>query len=450
MKKSAIRTSLILLLTLIPLASCIVTDPTLGAALVPGNQNISIRTATLDLPVDLRMADSLQSSISQSATVGAIRSRTFGLFHSDVALSVTAAKDSVEWGANPTVRSVSLELIRDTSMVVDPSQIFIPQNYYVHQLTVDLDSTKIYNNSIGDGDYDPVPISEGVSLFLGGDSYTVTLKKEIGEKLLAIPTATRDSAELFMKAFRGFYIRCDDPEEGMYGGRLCTFDLSSSYLRLVWDFDDTDGNRKSGTAFFSLGQKHVVNRFISGSRDLEHADITQNLYMEGLNGIKPHIDARKLRDAVTSWAAASGLSTDKLLIAKATVSFPFEYDGDRDQFNYYPSSLFPCQRVQKEKRLNYTPIDEINDVYLENGEINRSLLQYTANISLYLQDLITRDREELTGKDDLWMMPILSYYDSYSSKTYYYSDYYNYTQSVLNGTAAERHPVLQLTFAVLD
>ena len=67
-----------------------------------------------------------------------------------------------------------------------------------------------------------------------------------------------------------------------------------------------------------------------------------------------------------------------------------------------------------------------------------------------LQDLLKRGREELTLEDDLWMMPILSYYDSYSSTTYYYSDYYYYSQSLLNGTAAERHPVLQLTYAVLE
>ena len=450
MKKSAIRTSLILLLTLIPFASCIVTDPTLGAALVPANQNITIRTATIDLPVSLRMADSLQSAISQSATVGAIRTQTFGLFHSDAAVSVTAASDSVEWGANPTVREVTLELIRDTSMVVDPTQFFIPQNFYVHQLTIDLDSTMVYSNSIGEGDYDPVPISEGTSIFLGGDSYTVTISKKIGEKLLTIPSATRDSAELFMKAFRGFYIRCDDPADGLYGGRLCTFDLSSSYLRLAWDYDDTDGNRKSKTTFFTFGEKYAVNCFTSGARDLEHADVTKNLYEEGLCGIKPHIDARQLHDAVKAWAQASGLSTDKLLIAKATVTFPFEYSGDRDQLDYYPSSLFPCRRKQGEKRLSYSPLDEINDVYLENGNINRSLLQYTANISLYLQELINRDKEEITGEDDLWMMPILSYYDSYSSQTYYYADYYNYTQAFLNGTAAERHPVLQLTYAILD
>ena len=450
MKKSGIRTLLVTLVTLLSLASCITIDPTLGSSMVPANQNISIRTATLDLPVTLRMADSLQSNVSQSATVGAIRSETFGLFHADAAFSVTQAKDSVEWGANPSVQDAILYLILDTTLVVDPSQYHIPQNFYVHQLSIDLDSTLIYSNSIGAGDYDPVPVSDGGSLYLGGDTYEVPLKKEFVKKLFSIPMETRDSAELFMKAFRGLYLRCDDPEESLNGGRLNSFDLSSSYMMLRWEYDDTDGNRKSTSTTFSLGAYYSVNCLTSGSGYLEQADPAQGLFMEGLCGIKPHIDARQLRDAVTAWAAGNGLSTDKLLIAKATVSFPFEYEGNRDRLDYFPTTLYPCRRVKGETRINYSPLDEINDTNLESGGINRSKLEYTSNISQYMQDLLKRGREELTLEDDLWMMPILSYYDSYSSTTYYYSDYYYYSQSLLNGTAAERHPVLQLTYAVLE
>jgi len=450
MKKSGIRTSLVMLTTLLSLASCIVTDPTLGSALVPADQNITIKTATIDLPVTLRMADSLQCAVSQSATVGAIRSGDFGLFHADAAFSLTASTDSVIWGANPSVRSVYITLVLDTTVVVDASQLHIPQNIYVHQLNVELDSTMVYNNSLKDDDYNPVPLSDGGSVFIGDESYLIHLKKEFGERLLKIPMETLDSAELFMKACHGLYLRCDDPDEHQIGGRLNCFDLSSSYLVLNWEYDDEDGNRKTNTTNFSLGSYYSVNRMTAGSRQLETADISHHIYQEGLCGIKPHIDARQLRDAVTGWAAAEGIETDKLLLAKATLTFPFEYDGDRNQYDYFADNLFPCKRVRGTARVNYNPIDEINDTSLESGTIDRSLLQYKSNVSQYLQDLLSRDREEITEDDDLWMMPILSYYDSYSSTTYYYSDYYYYSQSVLNGVADERHPVIQLTYAVLD
>ena len=99
--------------------------------------------------------------------------------------------------------------------------------------------------------------------------------------------------------------------------------------------------------------------------------------------------------------------------------------------------------------MTFSPLDEINDTALENGGMNRSKLTYTSNISIYLQDLLRKDRASLTADDDLWMMPTLSYYDSYTSSTYYYADYYYYTQSILNGTADVRHPVLNLTYTIL-
>ena len=80
MKHTGITVGLALLLTLFFLASCIETNRTLGSALVPTNQDISIHTATLDIPVTLRMADSLQTAVSNSMSVGAIRSGVFGLF----------------------------------------------------------------------------------------------------------------------------------------------------------------------------------------------------------------------------------------------------------------------------------------------------------------------------------------------------------------------------------
>ncbi len=447
MKRTGVSLGVAALLTLFFLTSCIDTDNTLGSAMVPENQDISLHVATLDLPVTLRMADSLQTSVSNSATVGAIRTERFGLFHSDAAVSLTAAVDSIIWGKNPSVRSLILSLAVDTTLVVDASQLSIPQNFYVYQLNVELDSTMIYNNSLKPTDHKAELLSDGGTVFTGDDAYIVDIKKEFGEKLFRIPMATLDSAELFMKACYGLYIACDDPLEGMEGGRLTCFDLSASYLYLVYDYDDDEGARRSNTATFNLGSYYSVNVSSAGSRSLEHADPAKALYMEGLCGIKPHIDAQQLRSTVTAWAASAGVPLENILIAKATLTFPVEYNGDRNQYDYYSTNLFPCKRVRGTSSVNYTPLDEINNTGMEDGMLNRSLLQYTSNISIYLQDLIRRT--DITADDDLWMMPTLSFYNSYTSTTYYYADYYYYAQNTLNGTAAERHPVLNLTYAVL-
>ena len=450
MRHSGVILSLAAVLTAFCLASCITTDHSLGSDLAPSNHSIELHTATIDLPVSLKMADSLQTAISQSITVGSIRSDIFGLFHCDAAMSVTAATDSIDWGKNPSVRSFTLNLVTDTTLVVDAAERYAPQNLYVHQLNVELDSTMVYNNSLKAGDYDPEIISHGGFVFTGGDSYAVRLDEEIGKRLFQIPMATLDSADLFMKAFHGLYIRCDDPVEGSEGGRLNLFDLSSSTLTLTYDYDDAQGNRKTNTAVFQLGTKYTVNCCTSGSRVLESEDPAETLYVEGLCGIKPFINALRLRDALADWAADAQIPLENLLIAKATFSFPFEYYGDRTQFDNYAGNLFPCKRTANSAgRLRYTPIDEINDTDLEDGSIDRSRLEYCSNVSFYLQDLIGRNRRDVTSDDDLWLMPTITYYNSTTSVTYYYADYFYYAQSFLNGTSAERHPVINLTYAIL-
>lgn len=452
MRLSGVIPGLAALLTAFCLASCITIDRTIGSSMVPANQDITLHTATIDLPVSLKMADSLQTAISQNITVGAIRTSTFGLFHSDAAMSVTPSYDTLNFGHNPTVRSLTLNLVADTTLIMDASQRYIHQNFYVHQLNVALDSTLIYNNSLSDGDYDPEVISKGGFVYTGGDSYSVKIKEEIGRRLLQIPKSKYDSVDLFMEAFPGFYIHCDDPEEGMEGGRLNLFDLSASTLTLTYEYDDDEGDRKTNTLIFQLGGKYCVNVSTAGSRFLESADPADRLYMEGLCGIKPHINALRLKDAINAWAASQQIPVESLIIAKATFNFPFEYDGNPAGLEHYAGNIFPCKRkaTGTGKRIRYTPIDEINQTDdVETGTINRSKLEYRSNVSIYIQNLIRRDRSKITAADDLWMMPTITYYNSTSGETFYYADYFYYAQSVLNGAADPRHPVVTLTYSIL-
>ena len=97
-----------------------------------------------------------------------------------------------------------------------------------------------------------------------------------------------------------------------------------------------------------------------------------------------------------------------------------------------------------------SPIKELSDDALENGFLDRALLTYKSNMSIYLQDLLRKDAAEVTAEDDLWMMPTVSQTSSYTGETYYYSDYFFYQQDVLNGTNAARHPVLKLTYTILQ
>ena len=437
------------LLSLFSISSCIEKNNFLGSAMVPSDQDIIIKTATFDLPVDLRMADSLQSSISQSITLGSVRSQTFGLFQSEAAMDLTASVDSIEWGRNPSVRRISITLARDTSLVLEAAQAHIPQNFHLHYLKTQLDSTHRYNNSLSAADYDPEDLMAASAPYVGEDSYSFDLKKEVGERLFRIPMAILDSAELMMKEFHGFYMTCDLPEGSMESGRLNVFDLSSSSLALSYDYDDSLGVRKSSTAYFLLGQNYTLNVNTSGARNLETDQPSDVIYMEGLCGIKPHISARTLYSQIARWASLNDVQLDHMILAKATIEFPFEFNGDPDQYDYWSGNLYPCQRTWSGDFVNYGPLEDISDTTLEDGSMDRSNLWYKSNISSYLQHLIRKAESEVTEEDDLWMMPTVSTTNSYTGDLSYYSDCYFYQQNFLNGTGALRHPVLKIIFSEL-
>ena len=438
------------LLSLFSISSCIEKNAFLGSAMVPSDQDILIKTATFDLPVDLRMADSLQSSISQSITVGSIRTDTFGLFSAEAAMDLTAATDSIDWGRNPSVRKIAVTLARDTAIVHDAAQRHIPQNLHLYYLKTQLDSTHRYNNSLGAADHEWEELMAASVPYVGEDSYTFELKEEIGERLFRIPMSVLDSADLMMKEFHGFYMTCDVPEGDMEAGRLNVFDLSSSSLALTYDYDDSLGVRKSATAYFQLGSHYTLNVTTSGAGNLVTDNPGETIYMEGLSGIKPHIDARKLRSQMAGWASLNGVDLERLVVAKATIEFPFEYDGDYTRFDYWSGDLYPCQRTVSGDYINYGPIQEISDTALENGSMDRSNLWYKSNVSIYLQRLLHKAAAEVTAEDDLWMMPTVSTTNSYTGDLSYYSDCYFYPQDLLNGTGALRHPVLRLTYSVLN
>lgn len=435
---------------LFSLNSCIPVDNTLGSALVPTNQDISIHSVEFDLPVELRMCDSLQTSVSSSVTVGAIRSKDFGLFHSDGAMTITADTDSIIWGDNPIFQQMYLTLTLDGSQTLSDDQSFIPQNFRVYQMNRVLDSTDTYNNCLGPDDYNHTPVSKGTAVVLGGD-VEIQLTEEFGRKFFQYNHTVLDSAELFAKQFPGLYITCDDPEEGIEGGRLNGIDLSSSFAYLTYETRDDNGDRIIKTASFGLGDVYCVNVSRSSAGSLVTDKPEETIYMEGLCGVKPFIQAKKVRSMITDWAAKEGYDLNTILIAKATLEFPFEYDtADEKCLDNFPANLFPCQRKSVAGYRYYSPIDEINDPETyDNGSANRSLLFYRPDVALFIQSLIRTPESSLSDSDDIWMMPTLTYQDSNTGTTSYFADYNYYTQCRLNGTGAERHPKLKITYSVL-
>ena len=189
---------------------------------------------------------------------------------------------------------------------------------------------------------------------------------------------------------------------------------------------------------------------------------------------------------------------------------PYEFPADYTELDeLYPSILSPSIKLHTDDgRVLYTCISDVNISDEDPGNINRSLGQYSPDITHYLQRLLKKETDELSEDDDIWLIPTTdeadsndedtsddsesSYYYNYYNPYYYYDpygygygygyggyyDYYGYNpygyygnsyygtsdesssetitldnvsyfSAVLNGTEAERRPRLVITYIIL-
>lgn len=463
MTKTKVTAGLLAIAALFTVSSCINVDPTLGSKYVPSDQDLSMNVVEFDLPLEMRMCDSLQTAMSSSIMVGSVHSDLFGTFTSEAAFTITPSDTTIKWGPDPVFKEMYLRLPLSKTKSVSEGQEHILQNIHLYQLNTVLDSLKIFSNSLTSDDYGPNPVSLENSVYSGGDELIIYLSEEFAKPLFDIPEDELDSAEVFMEKFKGLYIKSDLPVEGIDGGRLNSFSLSDAYFFLTFNSTNWKGVKRDTTVTFSPGIYYAVNIYNNESAPLSETNPEESIYLESLGGVTPFISGTTIHKMVTDWAESEEIDLKNTIITKASLILPFEYEGV-GSLDYFPANIYPCRKVLYTDSLYnyYSPIDEVNDGTFSLGNIDKSLLLYKPDCCLYLQDLLRKKPEEIDVYDDLWLMSITGYttssssysyysyyYGSSSSTTVYYVTMDEYYQARLNGTKSERSPKLRISYTVL-
>jgi hypothetical protein len=434
------------------ITSCIETDKTTGSGLIPGDHLLKVKSVEFDLPVQMKLSDSLQTIFSGSLVVGSYKDPDLGLVEASSAFQVIPSFSSGNFGDNPVAKSLKMYvLVGDKSFFYERDQ-YVPQNFYVYKLTKDLDSTVSYNNSITDSDYEPSQINLGGSMYFGGDSLVMDISLNYAQELLSANQLERDSLAHFLKKFKGLYMKSDPLPGSLEGGRFNIINPLDIYFIMEYRHVDASNNidKDSIITYYVSDSYPYVNRFTHSSGSLASSNPQNKLYIEGFAGLKPYIDFKEVKASIESWAALNNTDPAKIVIAKAEMRMTFEYPEDYTRFTYYPSQLFLCTREERgtgdKKTIIYDPLEDIS-YYETNGSINRSLLYYSLDISSYLQRVL---QGKHTGKSlETYLFPILKQSDYYSGAVYYYVQNTLYGKAVLNGRGVTRKPKLVLTYTVM-
>lgn len=448
--KNTIRSISALLLANLFLTSCIETDKGTGAMLVPGDHILTVSSVKFDLPVQMKLSDSLQTAHSGTLIVGSHKDPHLGTVKASAAFQFEPALTKHNFGESPVAKSFKMYMTIENTTFFREEDRNIPQNFNLYKLTKELDSTVIYNNSLTEQDYSPLPLNLGGNVFFGGDTLVMDISLDYAQELVTATKQERDSIFFFQKKFKGLYMTADSKPGELEGGRINSTTPSSIYFLLSYRHVDSENNidRDSLIAYYVKDNGLHVNRLEHSSKHLESSNPQDKIFMEGLAGIKPYIDFSEVKQNITDWANGKKINVNKLIIAKAEIRLPFEYPQDYLELNYFPSQLFICTRVDSigGNMILYDPIEDLS-YSNSNGSINRSNKYYSLDISSYLQKVI---QGKLTGRNlQGYVAPILQSSDYYTGATYYYIQNTLYSKATLNGNGATNNPKLILTYSVM-
>lgn len=465
--KRALKVYFSLFAILAAATGCITVDKSVGDKYIPEDHYLKVAFDTLMLPLGIKATDSIQTVSSAYMTVGAIRTEEFGLVKFGTAGNLCPFSTTYNFGEAPVLESIYMlvplaktsenSTMTRTTVYIDRSQAKITQNINVYRLNKYVDSTMLFNNSLKEGDYSPVPINTNAVVYTGGDSLRIYLNKSLGEELL---TATKEELKdfgKFTKRFGGLYITADAPLGDDAGGRMSMFNRTAAVVYMKINFKptwDTELERKDTLLSFSFGNGYCLNTISSSSVPAQNPQQLTQIPIEGSAGINPYIDAQELKSLLDNWMREKGLNASKVVVSKATMHFPFEFPSDIEELKYnYPPYLFPIRR----KYINdtssikyYFPFDDNGSKGNPIGAMNRSLKSYICDMTSTVQDFTSKEATEIGGEYDIWLYPIVQETDPTYGTVTISTDQVSYFNGKINGQAARRAPFLTLIYTVLN
>lgn len=463
--------------------SCVRVDYTIGSDLISESSKYTI-IPDQQFPIDLtmRQTDSLSGFSNLRMTIGSIRDKDLGLSRRACAFTLVPL-DTLDFGDKGTVpkfKSFHFSAAYDTVTVenLDQSVIFQSANVYALKEPIRVKSDYDCNADISSKVDWSKRISSSRPVLNGEDSLSFDFTEEFAKRFFSITDEEKKDIDKYLEHFPGVYIDVDDPVG--IGGRFnhyeiqLSFDpdyhlLNGNYASLYYRAT-FNGVEKDTAAFFyysptdffpadSLVSKGIGSLpqycFNQSSFDTTSPGYTsgskETMYAEGGGGLKPVIRAAELREKamkiIKDSLIARGRSladTAKVIITKATVELPFiAPDSEYVGMFKYPQIISPCVRTHvtdttggaSTKLVQYNNISDASNSSENQGDINRSLLTYSPDITYHLQEILSIDPKSSkttaqkfkNGEFDIWMMNMA--YESITTTTATsdeMSDYYSY------------------------
>ena len=435
--------------------ACVNVDRTLGIDFVPNDERLTLKYFdTTGIPIHTSLQDSIITSGNTFALFGSRRDAPFGTTTVGAVFRMYPSVLEVDFGDNPQLVSARLHLTMSGNQV-HSSQASIMQNIRVYQVTkVMSDSLPYYNNSLKSSEYNHTPISQSGVLYDGSDTLSIPLSSAFGDFLLGARAEDMETYENYFNYFRGLYLMTDSLPAGVEGGRINGADLGSTYLELKYKHNGADS-----TYYFFVESSDVhFNTFAHESWNtlVDTTNLNSTIYVEGMAGVKPVLDMTYLKTLLENWIEAGGRpksDIQKLVILNAQIILGADTQQVPD-LSGYPGNTsssskvsFCYKYVSDDNYITYTPLDDTR-LGSSNGVLNRSLLNYSLDISHYLNNYLRGKNDD---KSKLFLSPLATVTDSYYGTSSYILDAQTYYHGAICGATHATDPVkFKMTYTFLE
>lgn len=438
--------------------SCVKTGGEIGGSFIPVSHSYTVKAPdAIELSVEMRSVDLMRNYSQTRITIGSIRDdASFGLSRRASVVTLVPLHKSLDFGDNPRVKRFHFTAAADSFSVSEKAQSRIIQNVNVYELDKAV--------TAWEDDYCNTPathgaqsIVKGTPVINGTDSLSFDFSDEFAQKYLDVLKNELEGLEesdfaaleptermkAYLEKLPGIYIDTDDPAG--QGGRFNIFQLqlgvdidygylNGSYaeLSLTSDYGDRTGVDTSFFFYFSPDKFFDVDSLVTNSATgsfPQHAlNFTiqdaaassahsgtvagEEILVEGGGGLKAVIPAAGLKQAAVDAISAAGDDPSKVIINKARLSLSYKAPDHLFEKMYkMPAILSPTRCISDDDgHFQFAGITDASASDENQGDINRSLMKYTPDITYYMQDLISNtgsgDKKEKfeSGEYDLWLL----------------------------------------------
>jgi len=287
----------------------------IGVQILPSSDSLNVYSNDSAAVMSYTVVnDTVESSFVATGLLGSYFDPVFGKAKCDF-LSQMVMSTRLDFGTSPVLDSVVLFLAysRDSTLRYYYGNRTVAQHINIYELTKELAYDTTYYSNFNIGDYhDDTPLTDFTytPYSLNDTLLRIKLPNTLGQKIMAVDSASAGNIVKFVSYFKGLYFKTDDQ---FADAAIVNFDLYATSTKMAIYYHNTKDTTVHN--LFINNNCSNLNLFKHDYSGTKIADITTKpvprndsiVYLQAMNGLKTVLKFPN----ITNWKSLGDISINK-------------------------------------------------------------------------------------------------------------------------------------------